>query len=274
LYKGCIHPDMPGLAFTGTVRPTIGSIPAMAEMQSRFIAQVFSGGFELPEKEELKKLIKKEADDHARKNPKMTERWPHIYFFDEWMEEMAELIGTQPKIWQHLGSWKQLQGFLFGAPMPLRFRQYGHGMVEGAKEGYAERINHLYGTPPVSYAVLFLFMSLSYPYIISLLIAAFCFWGTDLSPLVSFSLGLVFYTLYMTVDVFRFVVAFLPITLPIQMSLEDTIPWGNFKYESKSRIAFTNIPEDARVDYSDPQIFATGELPKGKVLDREVAAKS
>ncbi len=269
LYKGCIHPDMPGLAFTGTVRPTIGSIPAMAEMQSRFIAQVFSGGFELPEKEELKKLIKREADNHARKNPKMTERWPHIYFFDQWMEEMAELIGTQPKIWQHLSSWKQLQGFLFGAPMPLRFRQYGSGSVEGGKERYAERINHLYGTPPLTYTVLFLFISLLYPYVLSLLVAAVCFWGTDLSPLVSISLGLVFYTLYMTVDVFRFVVGFIPLILPAHMALEDTVPWSNFSYDSKQRIVWANIPKDARIDYSAPKIFENDEVPQGKVLERE-----
>lgn len=271
LYKGCLHPDMPNLAFVGFVRPTIGSIPAMAEMQSRFVAQVFSGEYKLPEKEELKKVIKKEADAHARKNPKMTERWPHIYFFDQWMEEMAELLGTQPKIWQHLSSWKQLQGFLFGAPMPIRFRQYGSGAVEGAKERYADRINNLYGTRPQSFIVPYLTISLFFPYVLSLIISAVCYWGANLSPLISIGSGLLFYTLYMTVDLFRFVVGFLPITLPSLIALDQSLPWRNC--DNDSMMPLMSFREEDRMDYTNPKVFENDGVPKSEVLDRELAAK-
>ncbi|MDJ0515250.1 MAG: NAD(P)-binding domain-containing protein [Trichodesmium sp. MO_231.B1] len=272
LYKGCFHPDMPNLGFVGFVRPTVGSIPAMAEMQSRLVAQVFSGECKLPEKEELRTLIKKEADDHAKKNPKMTERWPHVYFFDQWMEDIAELLGTQPKIWQHLGSWKQLQGFLLGAPMPLRFRQYGTGAVPGARERYAERINQVYGSRPQSNLLPFLTISLLFPYIISLIVSAICFWGANLSPIISIASGLLFYTLYMTVDLFRFVVGFLPLTLPSLIALGQTLPWQN--YDNDTMMPLISFPEENRLDYTNPRVFENDGIPKGELLDREMAAKS
>ncbi len=48
LYKLVFAVDDPTLAFVGYVRPVLGSIPSLAELQARWVAGVFSGRFPLP----------------------------------------------------------------------------------------------------------------------------------------------------------------------------------------------------------------------------------
>jgi len=220
LYKGCFHPELPNLAFVGLVRPTIGSIPAMAEMQARLVAQVFSGGVELPEPQQLTKIIQKEARKHARDCPEMQERLPHIYFFDRWMEEMADLIGCRPSIWEHLGSFKQLQAYLFGAPMPLRFRLRGPGAVAGGKERYVARVAKVYGNPFGKQMKFLILKYLFYPYIVALALLLVLLWGFKVSLAISLGLTALFGLLYMTVDLFRFLVS-LPLTISLIIPLRE-----------------------------------------------------
>ena len=52
LYRLVFDRNDPTLSFAGTARPTLGSIPALAEMQSRWIAAVYSGRLPLPNQEE------------------------------------------------------------------------------------------------------------------------------------------------------------------------------------------------------------------------------
>ncbi|MEM7552757.1 MAG: NAD(P)-binding domain-containing protein [Cyanobacteria bacterium P01_A01_bin.84] len=209
LYKGCFHPELPNLAFVGLVRPTIGSIPAMAEMQARLVARVFSGSLKLPESEQLVKIIEKEAKKHAKECPQMQERLPHVYFFDRWMEEMAELIGCRPRIWQYLGSIKQLQAYFFGIPIPLRFRIHGPGAVFNAKERYAQHVAKVYGHGFGKFMKYQVLMAFFYPHLLTLLILLVLLWGAKLSLLISLGFAGLFWSLYMSVDLFRFV-----LTLP------------------------------------------------------------
>jgi dimethylaniline monooxygenase (N-oxide forming) len=48
-YKYVFYNDDPSVAFIGFVRPVFGSIPLVAEVQSRWVAQVFAGKLSLPE---------------------------------------------------------------------------------------------------------------------------------------------------------------------------------------------------------------------------------
>ena len=205
LYKGCFHPDMPNLAFVGMVRPTIGSIPAMAEMQARLVAGVFSGVLKLPEPQALKTLIIKETRTHAAKCPEMSARFPHVYFFEQWMEEMADLIGCRPTIWHCLGhsfTWQQLKAYWIGASMPLRFRLTGPGAIENGYESYAARVDKVW-QPPRFLVVLGLVL---YPNFLAILLALFLFLGMKLSVTLSFSLAFLCWILYMTSDLFRFAI--------------------------------------------------------------------
>ena len=55
LYKFLFNTKDPSIAFVGFVRPIIGSIPGIAEIQCRWMAKVFSGKVELAHKEEVLK---------------------------------------------------------------------------------------------------------------------------------------------------------------------------------------------------------------------------
>jgi hypothetical protein len=47
-FKYIFYQDDPSVAFVGFVRPIFGSIPGIAELQSRYAAKVFSGACRLP----------------------------------------------------------------------------------------------------------------------------------------------------------------------------------------------------------------------------------
>ena len=252
LYKGCFHPQMPNLAFVGFVRPTVGSIPAMAEMQARLMAGVFSGQLQLPEPEKLQKIIEKESREHARKCPHMQKRLPHIYFFDQWMEEMAQLIGCQPKLWYHLGSCQRLQAYFFGAPQPLRFRLRGPGAVEDGYERYAYRVDKIFGKLPAANARYYLIWAVLHPHLLTLGLGTVLYWGLDLSAAVSIGVAALFWTLYMSVDLFRFVFSF-PLTLVLISVLEDIGPTSKVEQKTLSFLMGGGKP----VNYQSPQVFET-----------------
>lgn len=214
LYKGCFHPEMPGMAFVGFVRPTVGSIPAMAEMQARFVCAVFSGQVSICKGQVLEQLVKAEAVNHRKKNPVLTKNWPHIYFFDQWMEEMAELIGCRPSPWGFIRSWKTLKTYFFGAPMPLRFRIFGLGRLDGAQEKYISRVDQYLNNPLQKFAIFYVTLGFLYPYILSVLtftIAKYCF---DFTFFMGFIIACAFLFLYMKVELFRFVF-YLPLLFPL-----------------------------------------------------------
>ena len=98
LYKQMIHPDHGvSLAFIGFARPQQGGVPAVAEMQSRYFAQLCSGTRTLPSKSGLL--------DQARED---RERWeteysitPHVSSlvnYSHYMESLAHLVGCEPEI--------------------------------------------------------------------------------------------------------------------------------------------------------------------------------
>lgn len=253
LYKGCFHPDLPNMAFIGFVRPTIGSLPAMAEMQARFIAKVFSGSLHLPSSPKLKKIINRESMSNAGKCPVMQERFPHIYFFDEWMEEMADLIGCQPKIWRHLFSWKQMQAFLFGAPIPLRFRQYGPGVVKNSYENYAERVSTVYSTHTGFVLKSLLGLHFFYPHILSLIMFVFLYVNVQIPIILSVAGAFLFWTSYMCIDLFRFFC-----WVPFLIIWKKRIQFYLVEYTPKPK--FGSFFKKSIPDYEQPNVFQNDNL--------------
>ena len=227
LYKGCFTPQLPNFAIVGLVRPTIGSIVAMAEMQARLVAQVFAGKIELPLSPQLELLIEKEAKNHQKKCPVLQKKSPHIYFFDQWMEEMADLIGVAPKWWLHLNSFKELVAYWFGAPMPLRFRLRGVGAVENGYEKYAQRVDRIYGKRPGSDLKWFLIFMLIYPHLLTILIGLSLFFIFHLSLSITIGIALIFWLSYMKINLFRFIFS-IPFLLlrkkPLEMVLVEYNP--------------------------------------------------
>ena len=251
LYKSSFHPDFPNVAFVGLIRPTVGSLPAMAEMQARFVAQVFSNNLELPNPQELKRIIAKESNKHAHECPAMQARTPHVYFFDKWMEEMAELIGCRPKIGDHLRSLKQLQSYWLGSPMPLRFRLRGPGAVKNGYERYADRVDKVYSSGFGAHVRKIVLLSFLYPHILTLLFIATLILGFHLSPVICLGAGAVFWLLYMKVDLFRFLLSFpnlLRINAMIRKTLIEYTDSPQFSSSSKFKMLNYKSPEVLQVD--------------------------
>lgn len=205
LFKGCIHPSIPNLAFVGMVRPTIGSIPAMAEMHSRVIAAYFSGDVPLPSEQERQEIIESDNAMHQQECPHMHERFPHIYFFDEWMDRMAQIIGARPCLLDHLGSLGELRAYFFGAPMPLRYRTRGPGKIEGAAETYCKRVGKVWGNGFGKWAAASVLIHLATPYLLSVATFFIALKGFGLPLSAAALCGVLFYLAYRFIDLFRYI---------------------------------------------------------------------
>jgi dimethylaniline monooxygenase (N-oxide forming) len=99
-FKYIFYQDDPSLAFVGFVRPTFGSIPGIAELQSRYVAKVFSGACQLPEARQRSATIDRDArfwNHHFRHTSlRIAGLVDHFVYADQ----LARLIGCYPKFWK------------------------------------------------------------------------------------------------------------------------------------------------------------------------------
>jgi len=99
-YKYLFFNEDPSLALIGFVRPIFGSIPGIAELQSRYVAKVFSGKRELPGFSERVHVIKTDADFwnyHFRYTSlRLSGLVDHFLYCDD----LAKLTGCKPRFWR------------------------------------------------------------------------------------------------------------------------------------------------------------------------------
>lgn len=241
LYKGCIHAEIPNLAFVGMVRPTIGSIPAMAEMHARIVAAYFGGRIELPDHAARLETIATENAAHIKQFPKLHKRFPHIYFFDDWMETMSGVIGARPRLRDHLTSFSRIRAFFFGAPMPVRYRMTGPGQTPGAAEIYLKRVEKVWGNAFGKWAGSTVLIHLITPYFLTIVTFLLALNGFGWPLEASFLGGAAFYLLYRYVDLFRFIVDMV-FSRPLSLA---------------SGILFVRKMKEETPDYDQPGIFQT-----------------
>ncbi len=107
-YKYLFAAD-PSLAFVGFARPVIGSIPAIAELQSRYAALVFAGKRTLAPLEERARVTKKDTDYWNRRFRFTSRRLRGLVDLPYYCDQMARLIGCRPPYWKLLftapGKW-------------------------------------------------------------------------------------------------------------------------------------------------------------------------
>jgi dimethylaniline monooxygenase (N-oxide forming) len=108
-YKYLFYNDDPSLAFVGFVRPIFGSIPGLAELQSRYVAQVVAGERHLPALSERRRIIRRDSafwNSHFR-NTSLRLRGLVDHFL--YSDQLARLIGCRPPFWKLLfkspGKW-------------------------------------------------------------------------------------------------------------------------------------------------------------------------
>ncbi|KAK3281667.1 hypothetical protein CYMTET_10556 [Cymbomonas tetramitiformis] len=97
LYKHAIHPKYrDSLAFIGWVRPSVGSIPPLSEMQSRYFALLISGLRALPPVDVLENLILRDRQKEEWQFPYDCHSKPALTDFFGMLTSLAALVGSSP----------------------------------------------------------------------------------------------------------------------------------------------------------------------------------
>jgi len=97
-YKLVFNPDDPTLCFIGSPRPMIGSIPALAELQARWAAKVYSGQASLPSSEEMNRIMEADHIRHKRVFPQDDYSLPQLVNHWEYSDEIAAMFGAKPNL--------------------------------------------------------------------------------------------------------------------------------------------------------------------------------
>lgn len=118
LYKHVFHPKYPNLAFIGLAN-IVGAAFPLVEMQSRFIAEVFSKKISLPTCAKMQKSIvaHKAWCDQAGIDPMRVQALSYL-------DELAGMIQATPQFTQNPEVWREL---IFGPLTAFRFRLNGPG---------------------------------------------------------------------------------------------------------------------------------------------------
>lgn len=95
-FKFCFDHEDPTLAFIGFVRPVVGSIPAISELQSLYAAKLFSKKLTLPEKPLREKIIENDKKRQAKTYSKTSNRVKGLVNFLIYTDELASLCKIRP----------------------------------------------------------------------------------------------------------------------------------------------------------------------------------
>src|SRR5262249_912302 len=100
-YKYMFAKD-PSLALVGFVRPVIGSIPGIAELQSRYAALVFARKRALPSLPERTRITREDAAFWNNHFPFTSRPLRGLVDFPLYNDQVARLIGCRPRYWKLL----------------------------------------------------------------------------------------------------------------------------------------------------------------------------
>jgi Flavin-binding monooxygenase-like len=138
LYKHMIHPALGrSLAFIGFIRPDAGGVPACAELQARYWAQLCSGKASLPARATLQGRIDADAQRETRSFYRMPER-STLVRYQRLTDELAALTGCAPR--PPLTDPDLLLRYYFGSPVSAWFRLRGPGSDPAAAKAVLRRL--------------------------------------------------------------------------------------------------------------------------------------
>jgi len=144
LYKFVFMANLPPtLAFQGLLQP-LGAIMPMAEMQARWIVGVWKGELGLPSTDEMRKENRERKEEMAKRFLKRSRHTIQADFQD-YMDDIASLIGCLPSIFSNLSLFREL---LFGPIWPPQYRLTGPGRWSGAGDAMKKAFHQLYHERP------------------------------------------------------------------------------------------------------------------------------
>lgn len=121
------HPGIgPNLAFIGLVRPAIGAIPPLSELQARWFAQLQSGRVTLPPGEEMRESIQYWQEFRRHFFRALKGGLGHLVEFPPFCDELASRVGCKPT-WSDIRkeSRRFQQRFLNGPFVAAQYRLVG-----------------------------------------------------------------------------------------------------------------------------------------------------
>jgi len=138
-----------GIAFVGFVRPGVGSIPPMAEMQARYLALLLSGKRAKPSGAKMRRVIAEQRARDSIQYPADADRLTGLTDFYRFLSTMAREIGCEPStISLLLRSPKTFYKLHCACLCAAQYRLVG----PGASPEHAERI--IRGLPTVPPSIL------------------------------------------------------------------------------------------------------------------------
>ena len=100
LYKLVFAPGVDGtLAFVGTARPVFGSIPALSELQARWVAAVFAGRRRLPSEKVMAQRRRAYWERHARLYPHDDKRLKQLVNLFEYTDVIGDELGVRVNVY-------------------------------------------------------------------------------------------------------------------------------------------------------------------------------
>jgi hypothetical protein len=135
LYRNCFTSAYrETLAFLGFVRPPLGAIPPIAEMQARWLAQILSGHLRLPSKDQMDADTERQISKRNIYFHKVFNRLPHLVDFTTYMDDLAEQIGCKPSFFNLMFRPRVLYKVYTSAFSSVQFRLRGpHAQREMAE---------------------------------------------------------------------------------------------------------------------------------------------
>ncbi len=126
LFRSCFDPAHgASLAFVGFIRPPLGAIPPMAEMQSRWVAQIFSGARHLPDTATMERHIDATLARRRLYHRHVFERIPQLVDYSTYMDELATEVGCKPRLLDFLTRPRLLYKLYTGAFCGAQYRFRG-----------------------------------------------------------------------------------------------------------------------------------------------------
>ena len=136
-YKYIFNIEDPTLAFVGYVRPVVGSISGITEIQSRFVGKVFSGKCRLPSRDQRYQEATKDKEfwddffkDSSRRLVTLVDGYTYI-------DDIGSLCGIKPDYWRLLR--RNPRGWLLALFAPFS----GCSFRLNEPESEAEALEHL-----------------------------------------------------------------------------------------------------------------------------------
>ena len=98
-YKFIFDVEDPSIAFVGLVRPVVGSVVGITELQARFAAKVFSKKISLPSMEGRREVVKKDFTFWSNHFKNSSQRIQGLVELFTYIDDIAKQAGIYPDYW-------------------------------------------------------------------------------------------------------------------------------------------------------------------------------